>query len=266
MTYWQGDPEMSLTRRLFSAAAITAALAVSACGGSDAPAGGQTSFEREGDRGLGSPTAPITMIEYASVACGHCATFHNEVFPMIEEEFIETGQVRFVLREMITGSPQFAIAGFSLAHCVPEDRYYDMVSLLFQQQNAIFQAAQTQGSARNQYLAIASAMGMSEADFNQCLSDETITQDILDSNDRAGDEGITGTPRFVFNGELLDSRRAPGESAFTYYLGNRQLLIDGEPVPNFSDEETFRRILNHLIAETSAGAESDNGAADTTEE
>ncbi|RKR00423.1 thioredoxin domain-containing protein [Maricaulis maris] len=242
---------MSLTRRLFSAAAMTAVLALSACGNSEAPVDGQSSFERAGDRGLGSATAPVTMIEYASVACGHCATFHNEVWPMLESEYIETGKVRFVLREMITGPAQFAIAGFSLAHCVPEERYYDMVDLLFQQQNAIFQAAQTQGSARSQYLAIARSMGMSEADFTQCLSDETITQDILDANDRAGAEGITGTPRFIFNGELLDSRRAPGESAYTYFLGNRQLIIDGEPVPNFSDAETFRRILDHLVAENS---------------
>ncbi|WP_417488091.1 thioredoxin domain-containing protein [Maricaulis sp.] len=245
---------MSLTRRLFSAAAMTAVLAVSACGSSDAPVDGQSRFERAGDRGLGSPDAPVTMIEYASVACGHCATWHNEVYPMLESDYIETGQVRFVLREMITGSAQFAIAGFSLAHCVPEDRYYDMVDLLFQQQNAIFQAAQTQGSARNQYLAIARSMGMSEADFTQCLSDETITQDILDANDRAGAEGITGTPRFIFNGEMLDSRRAPGESAYTYFLGNEQLIIDGEPVPNFSDADTFRRILDHLIAENTGGA------------
>ncbi len=257
---------MSLTRRLFSAAAMTAALAVSACGSSDAPAGGQTSFEREGDRGLGSPTAPVTMIEYASVACGACAAFHNDVYPVIKNEFIETGQVRFVLREMITGSPQFAIAGFSLAHCVPEDRYYDMVELLFHQQNAIFQAAQTQGSARNQYLAIARSMGMSEADFTQCLSDETITQDILDANDRAGDEGITGTPRFVLNGELLDSRRAPGESAYTYFLGNEQLIIDGEPVPNYSDADTFRRILQHLINESSGETADEDGSTEATEE
>jgi len=263
---------MSLTRRLFSAAAMTAVLAVSACGGSDAPGGGQSTYERSGDRGLGSATAPVTMIEYASVACGHCATFHNEVFPMLESEYIETGKVRFVLREMITGSAQFAIAGFSLAHCVPEERYYDMVSLLFQQQNAIFQAAQTQGSARSQYLAIARSMGMSEADFTQCLSDESITQDILDSNDRAGEEGITGTPRFIFNGELLDSRRAPGESAYTYFLGTRQLLINGEPVPARSDADTFRLILDHLVAEASgtpaatASDGADAGATEATEE
>ena len=259
---------MSLTRRLFSAAAMTAVLAVSACGGgADAPVDGQSRFERAGDRGLGSPDAPVTMIEYASVACGHCATWHNEVYPMLESDYIETGQVRFVLREMITGSAQFAIAGFSLAHCVPEDRYYDMVDLLFQQQNAIFRAAQTQGSARSQYLAIARSMGMSEADFTQCLSDETTTQDILDANDRAGAEGITGTPRFIFNGEMLDSRRAPGESAYTYFLGNQQLIIDGEPVPNFSDADTFRRILDHLIAENSDAAmpAGDDAAADGEE-
>ena len=82
---------MSVTRRFFTAVTMTASLALAACGG-----GSNGSIEGPGadERSLGSVDAPVTMIEYASVACGHCATFHEEVWGTIESEFVETGKVR----------------------------------------------------------------------------------------------------------------------------------------------------------------------------
>lgn len=249
---------MQLTRRVFSAIALTAALALSGCGGDTDPAGaGQSAFERANDRGIGSATAPLTMIEYASVACGHCATFHEEVWPMLESDYIETGKLRFVFREMITGSPQFAIAGFALAHCVAPERYFDMVDLLFQQQRAIFQAAGEPGGARGQYLAIARSMGMSEAGFTACLDNQEINAEIVASHERALADGIDSTPRFLFNGELLEARRAPGATEYTYFIGSRQVMIDGEPVPGLVDRDTFRRLIDHLLTQLDAGAGSE---------
>ena len=256
---------MTLMRHIFTAAALTTALAVGACSGGDAPGDGQSRYERASDRGMGNPDAPVTMIEYSSVACPHCATFHEEVYPTLEEEYIETGRMRYVLREMITGSPQFAIAGFSLAHCVPEDRYFDMVNLLFQQQRAIFQAAQTQGSARGQYLAIARSMGMSEDEFVACLSNEEINQSIVAAHDRAIADGIEGTPRFIFNGRMLEARRAPGETEYTYFLDGEQVMIDGEPLPGLVDAETFRRLIDHLIAEAGGEPAGDDAAGGADE-
>jgi protein-disulfide isomerase len=247
---------MSLTRRVFSAVAMTAALALGACGGSDEPRDEtQTAYERGSDRGTGSADAPLTIIEYASVACPHCASFHEEVWPVLESEYIETGQVRFVFREMVTGSPQFAMAGFALAHCVAEDRYFEMIDLLFQQQRAIFQAARAPGGARGQYLAIARQMGLSEAEFNACLNNEEINANILAAHEQALDDGIDSTPRFMFNGDLLEARRAPGESEYTYFIGGQQLLIEGEAIPAIVDEETFRRMIDHLLAVDAAASE-----------
>lgn len=244
---------MQLTRRVFSAIALTATLALSACGGDATPAGdSHSSYERANDRGVGSATAPLTMVEYASVACSHCAAFHQEVWPMLESDYIETGKVRFVFREMITGSPQFAIAGFALAHCVAPERYFDMLDLLFQQQRAIFQAAGQPGGARGQYLAIAQSMGMNEADFTACLDNQDINAEIVAAHERALADGIDSTPRFLFNGELLEARRAPGASEFTYFLGTRQVMIDGEPVPGIVDADTFRRLIDHLLAQLDA--------------
>ncbi|MBR9826416.1 MAG: DsbA family protein [Alphaproteobacteria bacterium] len=236
---------MSLSRRIFSALAVSASLALAACGGS----GTSLSEASSTDRTKGSPDAPITMIEYSSVACGHCASFHNDVYPMIDRDYIETGQVQFVLREMLTGSTQFAVAGFTLAHCVPEDRYFDMIGLLFQQQEAIFRAAGGAGGPRGQYLAIARSMGLSEAEFNACLNDPEINAAILANHEAAGAAGITGTPRFLFNGRMLDAERNPNGEGFVYTLGGEIILVDGEPVPAQVTEENFRTILDHLIAQ-----------------
>ncbi|WP_417492556.1 thioredoxin domain-containing protein [Maricaulis sp.] len=246
---------MQLNRRVFSAIALTAALALGACGGNSDPAGaGQSSYERGSDRGIGNADAPVTMIEYASVACGHCASFHEEVWPTINANYVETGQVRYVFREMITGSPQFAIAGFALAHCVAPERYFDMLDVLFQQQRAIFQAASQPGGARGQYLAIARSMGMSEADFDACLNNQDVNAEIVAAHDRALADGIDSTPRFLFNGELLEARRAPGATEYTYFLGNSQVIIDGEPVPGIVDADTFSRLIDHLLARRDADA------------
>ena len=256
---------MQLTRRVFSAIALTATLALSACGGDTPAAGsGQSTYERANDRGLGNIAAPLTMVEYASVACGHCAAFHQEVWPMINSEYVETGKLRYVFREMITGSPQFAIAGFALAHCVAPERYFDMLDLLFQQQRAIFQAAGEPGGARNQYVAIARSMGMSEADFTACLDNQEVNADIVASHERAIADGIDSTPRFLFNGELLEARRAPGATEYTYFLGSRQVMIDGEPVPGLVDADTFRRLIDHLLAQldTESAADAETPGAE----
>jgi protein-disulfide isomerase len=235
---------MKLTRRLFSALALSSGLLLSACGGNATSPATTTDY----DLAKGSETAPLTIIEFASVACGHCATFHEQVYPTLKENYVDTGQVRFIMREMITGSPQLSVAGFTLARCVAEDRYFDAIDLLFQQQSSIFRATQNPNGARSQYVAIAGALGLSEADLQTCLSDESIAQGIVDSHERAAAAGVDGTPRFVFNGRLLETRRAAGEDEYTYFLGEEQVIIDGEPVPGLMDAETFSRLIDHLLA------------------
>lgn len=258
---------MYLTRRVLSAFAVSAALALGACGGgSDQPSAGQTQYERSSDRGLGSADAPLTMVEYASVACSHCAEFHEEVWSSLRSEYIDTGKVRYVFREMITGPRPLAIAGFAMAHCVAPERYFDTLDVLFRQQRAIFQAAQAPGGPRSQYVAIARSMGMNEAEFDACLNNQEVTNAIVASNDRALSEGIDSTPRFMFNGELLEGRRAPGASEYTYFLGGSQVMIDGAPVLAIPDEETFRRLIDHLLAQISGEASPAAEAAPAAEE
>lgn len=240
---------MSLTRRALTACALSAGLVLSACGGDGGGTASGAGTVNAADFSKGADDAPVTVIEYASVACGACREFHLEVWPMVESEFVDSGQVRFVMREMLTGSRDIAVAGFMLARCLPEERYFDVVDVLFEQQIAIFTAARVPGGARNQFIAIANSFGLNEGEFDQCMANgETLTA-INASNAQALEDGIGGTPAFIINGRLLDSRAGTGEyrNRGVYYWGDEQILIDGEQVPATVDEETFRRLMQHFV-------------------
>ena len=84
------------------------------------------------DRALGAEKASVTVVEYASMTCSHCAKFHTTVYPDFKKKYIDTGKVRFILREFPLDP--IAAGAFSLARCLPEDKYYPMVEVLFEQQ------------------------------------------------------------------------------------------------------------------------------------
>lgn len=86
------------------------------------------------DKVLGDRDAPVTMIEYSSLTCPHCAHFHTDVLPRIKKEYIDTGKVKLVLRDFPLNQP--ALIAAQIAHCVPEDRYFGFVSVLFETQAA----------------------------------------------------------------------------------------------------------------------------------
>ncbi len=85
-----------------------------------------------GDRVLGQADAPVVMVEYASATCPHCAEFHAKVLPLIKAEYIDTGKVRFIFREFPLD--QAALGAFMLARCVPEDKYFATIDLMFRRQ------------------------------------------------------------------------------------------------------------------------------------
>src|SRR3954462_4754068 len=94
------------------------------------------------DKALGKVGAPVTVVEYGSVACPHCAAWDIDVFPAFKAKYIDTGQVRFVFREMLTGNPQLAAAGFIPARCVAPAHYFDVVHDLMRQQADIYRDGQ----------------------------------------------------------------------------------------------------------------------------
>jgi protein-disulfide isomerase len=154
-----------------------------------------------GDKTLGPADAPVTVVEYASATCPHCARFHTTIFEELKTEFIDTGKIRFIAREFPLDD--LALAAFMVARCVPDDKYFAMLGLLYEQQRTW--AGQ---NARAELLKLAKLAGLSEADFDACLKNEELARGILAiRKDGAEKFGVNSTPTFFVNGEKLKGVR-----------------------------------------------------------
>jgi len=207
------------TRR--AALSAFAMIALAACGsatgdetGSSAPAANSDGIV---DMVLGDADAPVTLIEYASVTCGACLQFHEQVMPTIKEDYVETGLVKFVFREFPTPPANVAVAGFALARCAGPDKYYDVIDDLFEAQPGIL-AATRQGAVKPALMAIAERHGITtEEEFDACITDREIRQTIADVILTGDEYGVASTPTLVLQGNVLDntlqSRTPEGLSA-----------------------------------------------------
>src|SRR5688572_8278560 len=113
-----------VTRRLALTLAAAAAL-LAACG-----QGGGDAQVASDDMVMGKADAPVTVIEYASVTCSHCANFNATVFPAFKAKYVDTGQVKYVLREFLTPPVPIAAAGFLIARCAGPDKYFGVVDAI----------------------------------------------------------------------------------------------------------------------------------------
>jgi protein-disulfide isomerase len=149
-----------------------------------------------GEQALGAPDAPVTVIEYASLTCPHCARFAREVFPELDTRYIRTGKVRFILRELPWDA--LSAGAFALAHCVGKDKYFTAVDKLFQTQET-WLVEQPVGPLRTVF----ADFGLSEAGFNACLEDQKVVDGITWVRDRAFNElNVKATPTFFINGKM----------------------------------------------------------------
>ena len=188
----------SLHRRVLLAAAVSASLVLAACG----PKGGAVTAE---DMSLGNASAPVTVIEYASVSCSHCAAWNKDVWPAFKAKYVDTNQVHYVFREFLTPPVELAAAGFLLARCTGKDKYFGVLDQVFAAQAEIFRT----GDIRGPLVAIAGQAGMSEAQFNTCVSDTKTLNELQARVEKYATEAqITGTPTFVVNGTKLDGEQS----------------------------------------------------------
>lgn len=193
-----------LSRR--AALSALAMLALAACGSASGNGNGASPSGSDGDLPdmvLGDPNAPVTLIEYASVTCGACLQFHEEVLPSIKTDYVETGQVKFIFREFPTPPVDVAIAGFATARCAGEDAYFDVIDDLFEAQVGIILAAR-QGAAGPALREIAGRHGVSSDEaFQACLTDATIRQDIADVIMSGEEFQVASTPTLILQGRKL---------------------------------------------------------------
>ncbi len=146
------------------------------------------------EKTIGNADAPVTIVEYASMTCGHCANFHNDTLPAIKEKYVDTGKARIVFREF-PFDPR-AEAGFMLARCA-DDKYFAMVDVLFKQQRNWAGV----DNAREALLQIARLAGFSQESFEACLTNQKLLDDVRAVRTRgANDFGIDATPTFFING------------------------------------------------------------------
>jgi protein-disulfide isomerase len=148
------------------------------------------------DIALGPADAKVTIIEYASLTCSHCAAFHKETYPELKKRYIDTGKVRFILREFPLDP--LATAGFMLARCDSESKYYPITDLLFdQQKNWAF--TEKPLDALRQMMRQA---GFSQEKFDSCLRDQKLYDAVNAVKNRAMDQfKVDATPTFFINGQ-----------------------------------------------------------------
>jgi protein-disulfide isomerase len=163
---------------------------------------------------LGDPKAPITVIEYASMTCPHCAHFSEATFPELKAKYIDTGKVYFIFREFPLD--QLAAAGFILARCAGPDKYFPLVETLF--------ASQRQWVVQRPLepmVAIAKQAGLTQEQFESCLANQQLISGIEKvRSDGAQKFGVQSTPTFFINGKLHsgDPPLAEMETEFAPYL------------------------------------------------
>jgi protein-disulfide isomerase len=144
---------------------------------------------------MGKEDAPVTIVEYASMTCPHCARFHEQTLPDIKQKYIDTGKARLILREF-PFDPR-AEAAFMLARC-SNDNYFSMVDVLFRQQSN-WAAVE---NAKDALLQIAKLAGFSQESFEACLTDQKLLDDVRAVRQRGEKEfGVDATPTFFINGK-----------------------------------------------------------------
>jgi protein-disulfide isomerase len=148
------------------------------------------------EQSIGKADAPVTIVEYMSMTCPHCAAFHRETFDAIKEKYVDTGKVRFVLREFPLDNK--AVAAIMIARCAPEGQYFPLVSALFKSQ----MTWATADDVRAALLQMSKLAGFTQESFEACLTNQKLLDDVIKVREAGGiDFGVSSTPTFFINGQ-----------------------------------------------------------------
>ena len=148
------------------------------------------------DRILGRADAPVTVIEYASFTCTHCAHWTNDVLPTFKARYIDTGKVRLVFRDMPTQPVQIAATAAAIGRCAAPDKFFDVAHHFMAGQAAAFAS----GDARQWYMDAVAVSGRTQPQIETCLADPATGQALQRDIEAAVAAGVEGTPTFFVNG------------------------------------------------------------------
>ncbi|WGM31745.1 thioredoxin domain-containing protein [Brevundimonas sp. NIBR11] len=161
------------------------------------------------DRVLGRADAPVTVIEYASFVCSHCAHWHTTVLPAFKTRFIDTGQVKLVFRNLPTNPTQVAARAAGIARCAAPARFFDVASSFMTGQAALYDGA----PIADWYAAGIAASGRTQAQIDACLADPATLNGIRAEVAGATAAGVQGTPSFFVNGRAVPDNSLAGLTA-----------------------------------------------------
>lgn len=152
------------------------------------------------DQVLGKADAPLTIIEYASTTCPHCAHFHKTTLPKLKAEWIDTGRAKLIFRDFPTGPKALSVGASMIAHCAGPDRYFGLLGLIMDHQDKWMGAQDKLAELKK----LAKLAGMGEEKVDACLRQQGLS-DAIDARAKDGYDkyGVDSTPSFIIDGKLL---------------------------------------------------------------
>lgn len=200
---------MTHRRRLLltlTLALLAPAVAASASGSDSARAQQALAPVTAADRSIGRADAPVTVIEYASFACHHCADWHQLVYPGFKARFIDTGKVRFVFRNLPTDPQEIALPGAALARCAAPERFFEVAAALMRGQSAVLRG----GNREDWYGPAIAVSGRTQAQIEACATTPAVEAALARDMDSAEAADVHSTPTFFVNGRQVTDRSLGG--------------------------------------------------------
>lgn len=183
--------------------AFVAALGLHAASSAATTAPATAKFSMAAEEAMGNPAAKVTVIEYGSAACPHCARMNNDVLPQIKKTYIDTGKVRYVFREILTDPVPFAGTAFMMARCGGDKNYFAILDDVFHQQQAIYESGDLPGGL----LKIGQKYGMDKDQLNACM-DEQAVQALNQRVAQAVKDGVQASPTFIVGDQKLEGEQS----------------------------------------------------------
>jgi len=157
------------------------------------------------DHLLGAANAPVEMIIYASVTCGHCGTWFTNDWPILKSKYVDSGKIRVAFREIPTAPTEVSIPGFIIANCAPAEKYMDIIVHQMQNQKKTFEDLGA-GKGQEVFMNLAAMAGMnSEAELKTCFDDPSHQARFVKSDERFRAAGMSGVPGVIIDGKVFES-------------------------------------------------------------
>jgi protein-disulfide isomerase len=188
-------------RRALIAACLAGAFALSAPAFAQDVTVNRQDLESPGQLGekvLGPADAKVTVVEYASMSCPHCAHFDATTFDQFRLKYVDSGKVRYIFREFPLNAPAFAAA--MVARCAPGDKYFDIIHAYFRSQDKWLAG----GDLKAAMFEIAKPFGFTNQTFDACIANQALFKAINDVRDRGSNLGVQATPTFFINGKKYE--------------------------------------------------------------